>query len=664
MTARALVPLSIAALLLPVSWEAAVSAPCSVSARPLWTLCETGSGTATCGLDLIVNQDLACSSASLNVTSSTPGFSFAPSPVPVGVGPTSQIDLTVFGTCKPPNAPEVTLSLAGCGGSCAFELPAGPTQFAKTGNCCTAQAVPQTSTLCAGGSTIVSLKPPPSGSVVWYEVPNCSAPPPPATCGSSGSGWLPLGRAGTVWDTLGLFSTTCYCATASNVTGCPNEVVSGEAVVTVTPAASPPTVQCVPSGSCSGDLCGPVTPTLQATGFGAGCTLQWQQLGAGGWADIPGQTSTLFQPGTLTGQCPSSTFSYRVVPTCACPVGPSNTVSLTVFQRLTVGTLSATNTSICAGQDDKVTLAPPPCPGEQVEWESASGTVSGPFTNNLPGANGASVWNTNLLTTKTSYEVQVSNGGNWVSDPTGPCAPATSNPVIIAVTQPAVTIVAKGPTSFCFPGKVQLAANASPAGGTYQWFHDGLPLASGSTINATQSGKYWVVYTASPCDPVTSNVITVVVDQPVATILGPCGICQPGFVILDAVEVGGVAPDHCLWTLDGNQCTRKVIKPGTYSVTVTDSKGCTAKAQTTVVLCHKFTVNAGAARAITKGQSTVLGGAPTVSGGTAPYTYAWSPPAPSGPNPTVTPATTTTYTVTVTDKNGCTGVATVTVTVH
>src|SRR6185312_1184268 len=50
----------------------------------------------------------------------------------------------------------------------------------------------------------------------------------------------------------------------------------------------------------------------------------------------------------------------------------------------------------------------------------------------------------------------------------------------------------------------------------------------------------------------------------------------------------------------------------------------------------------------------------TAGGGTAPYTYSWSPS--GGTNSNATGLTAGTYTVTVTDKVGCTGTATVVVT--
>jgi hypothetical protein len=81
-----------------------------------------------------------------------------------------------------------------------------------------------------------------------------------------------------------------------------------------------------------------------------------------------------------------------------------------------------------------------------------------------------------------------------------------------------------------------------------------------------------------------------------------------------------------------------------------------------------FHVDAGPDHIITSGGSTVIGGSPTASGGTAPYAYNWAPAAgldnPSIANPTASSTVTTTYTVTVTDSKGCTGSDNMTVSVQ
>ena len=96
---------------------------------------------------------------------------------------------------------------------------------------------------------------------------------------------------------------------------------------------------------------------------------------------------------------------------------------------------------------------------------------------------------------------------------------------------------------------------------------------------------------------------------------------------------------------------------GDYILTVTDANGCTDYASTTVVVNTKPTADAGPDKSISTGGSVEIGGSPTASGGTSPYTYSWTPitglNATTIANPNASPTSTTTYTVTVTDANGC-----------
>src|SRR3954468_2656452 len=85
----------------------------------------------------------------------------------------------------------------------------------------------------------------------------------------------------------------------------------------------------------------------------------------------------------------------------------------------------------------------------------------------------------------------------------------------------------------------------------------------------------------------------------------------------------------------------------TFTLTVTGSGSCGSVQDTKVVSIQTQVVaNAGPARAICNGSSTTLGGAPTATGGTGSYTYAWTGGSVAS-NPVVSPTTTTVYALTV-----------------
>lgn len=108
-------------------------------------------------------------------------------------------------------------------------------------------------------------------------------------------------------------------------------------------------------------------------------------------------------------------------------------------------------------------------------------------------------------------------------------------------------------------------------------------------------------------------------------------------------------------------CSQPGPGPITYTVTVTDGNGCNASDQVTVSWSPAPTVNAGPDWEYCENSGTVvnLGGSPTSTGGSPPYSYNWQPNASLSPNNTVSnpdanPNVTTNYTVFVTDNVGCT----------
>ena len=88
----------------------------------------------------------------------------------------------------------------------------------------------------------------------------------------------------------------------------------------------------------------------------------------------------------------------------------------------------------------------------------------------------------------------------------------------------------------------------------------------------------------------------------------------------------------------------------------------------TNALLAQLTANAGHDTTICVGDTVILGGNPTATGGTPPYTYNWGPSASISSvtisNPYTTTNVTTTYTVTVTDNLNNTATASITVTVN
>ena len=123
---------------------------------------------------------------------------------------------------------------------------------------------------------------------------------------------------------------------------------------------------------------------------------------------------------------------------------------------------------------------------------------------------------------------------------------------------------------------------------------------------------------------------------------------------------GGIAPYTVLWSDGVIGLSRTNLEPGAYSVTVRDANSCPITQSFTITEPSVITTGVSA-----QSNVTVYGGndgsvTVSASGGTAPYTYGWSPY--GGSTDTATNLGAGTYAVLVTDANGCTATQSVVIT--
>lgn len=136
-----------------------------------------------------------------------------------------------------------------------------------------------------------------------------------------------------------------------------------------------------------------------------------------------------------------------------------------------------------------------------------------------------------------------------------------------------------------------------------------------------------------------------------------CYGINDGFISLTII--GGSAPYNVLWNTGNINPNLSNIGPGNYSVTVMDANGCVDSGAYTILNTLPLYVNLDSIHTIWLGESVELEA--LANGGTAPYTYNWTPPENlSCTDCQITeasPLLNTNYAVTVTDVNGCTAVA-------
>ena len=134
--------------------------------------------------------------------------------------------------------------------------------------------------------------------------------------------------------------------------------------------------------------------------------------------------------------------------------------------------------------------------------------------------------------------------------------------------------------------------------------------------------------------------------------------------VATATPAGGTAPYSYLWDDASAQTTAVAsgLEAGTYTVTITDARGCTTTCSVTITEpANPLTCTAVETTSVDcYGNATGVATA-TPAGGTAPYSYLWDD-ASAQTTAVASGLAAGTYTVTITDARGCTTTCSVTIT--
>lgn len=417
-------------------------------------------------------------------------------------------------------------------------------------------------------------------------------------------------------------STTLTAAGAGTYTWMPGSL-SGTSV-TVTPAATTTyTVTGTTGPGCSNTATIAITvnpvPTVTTTTTGgticSGSTTTITAAGASTYAWMPGSLT-----GTTVSVTPATTTTYTVTGTSAS--GCTNTATRTITVNPTPTVTATTSASpICSG--NTVTL-----------------TATGATTYNwMPGnVNGAVI--TRTPATTTTYTV------------TGTLGTCTSTATVTVTVAPPPTVTASAsPTSVCAGSSTTLTGVGAT---TYTWMPGSL---SGTTVTVTPAATttYTVTGSNGPGCTGTSTLLVTVNPLPtVSTTTTAATICSGNNTSITAS--GAATYTWMPGSLSGTTVTVSPVATTTYTVTGTAASGCANTATRTITVNPTPTVTATISNAsVCSGTTVTL----TASGAS---TYNWQPINLNGASVTATPIANTTYTVTGTDVSGCTGTATVAVT--
>ena len=439
----------------------------------------------------------------------------------------------------------------------------------------------------------------------------------------------------------------------------------------------------------------PITDTYFATGVTAlNATYQWQVNNGSGFVNVinggvySGATTDSLMltkvPSTMNG------YTFRCIIICAACKNDTTTNALLTLNTWPTVTATATPDSICAGGGPVTVNA-----GGALTYTWTGGVTSGvPFTPGatetytVTGTNAGGCTDTAVVSVKVNplptvtanalpsdsvcqgSSVTLSGGGaatyTWSGGVTNgvPFTPAANQTYTVTGTSvsgcvntatvkitlnpvPTVTATAS-PTAVCQGGNVTLTGGGATS---YTWsggVTNGVPFAIAATQTYTVTGtnshgctsKDSITVTVNPLPTVTANA-------------SKDSVCSGSNVIL----TGGGALSYT-WTGGAtNAVAFTPVATQTYTVTGTDSKGCTDTASIKIKVNPVPVVGT----TVSPADSVCAGGSVTLTG-TGATTYTWS----GGVTNAVafTPVATQTYTVTGTNTSGCSSTANVTIKVN
>ena len=221
------------------------------------------------------------------------------------------------------------------------------------------------------------------------------------------------------------------------------------------------------------------------------------------------------------------------------------------------------------------------------------------------------LWNTNPVNQTTQEAENLQAGQYYVTIPDSNFC--SSVDTVIVAFNPNLEPVISGPLIVCDGNTITLhASNSFPV--SYLW-SDG---SSNQSITVSNGGNYSV--TASDGNGCTgdTDVFVTMVSSPVPVISGQSYICTGSSLLLEA----DLGYQSYIWSSGASDYSAIITSGGNYSVTVTDTNGCSGASGIYIALKYNPILNISSTNEIcnkANGTTTV-----TASGGEIPYTYLWS----------------------------------------
>ncbi|MCO6479556.1 MAG: T9SS type A sorting domain-containing protein [Phaeodactylibacter sp.] len=289
------------------------------------------------------------------------------------------------------------------------------------------------------------------------------------------------------------------------------------------------------------------------------------------------------------------------------------------------------------------------CAGETATLQTGANSGTGPYT---------FTWNQGLP----NGPVQTVSPGSTttyqatVADANG-CLASTT---VLVTVHPLPVANAGDDREICSGEQSLLQASASGGTGDYVYhWNNSLGFGAEKLVSPLATTTYTITITDEEGCSDTDEVMLSVNPLPAVSITKADAACGQDNGSAVATATGGAGPYTFEWS-DGQAGENATgLAAGSYSVTATDTRGCTATATVAISDQAGPVVNIPGVSQICRGDSANL--IAIVVDGNGPFSYNWNDALGTNNNIRVAPTTTRAYSVTVTDANNCVGVAQVTV---
>ncbi|PCH66723.1 MAG: hypothetical protein COC01_07350, partial [Bacteroidetes bacterium] len=325
----------------------------------------------------------------------------------------------------------------------------------------------------------------------------------------------------------------------------------------------------------------------------------------------------------LIGLC-TGTYTVTVTDTKGCKTGSNVVISEPSGLTISVIGTNASCAGLCDGASDV----------------SPSGGT-GPYT--YKWSNGATTQATQSLCAGVYNVTVFDNNGCKLGDNVTITEPETLKVVSIIGTN----LMCKGDGS----GAIDLTASGGTQPYTYFWSGGNAVGATTEDVSGLGADNHAVVVTDDNGCQVASNKTLTEPNGMTLTLTGTNLSCfQNGSGAIDLTVSGGTAPFTYSWSNSSTTQNISSLDTGKYVIVVTDDNSCSTADSLNLIQPNELTSSVTGTNVLCKDGATGAADL-TVTGGTGPYTYSWSPNGETTED--IGSLVDDTYTVQIMDNNGC-----------